>query len=967
MTASFFRTLLLGCCILLAGSVGRAFAQNATLTGTVTDSASGEALIGATVLVEGTQRGANTDFEGRFRISQLAPGTYTLRISYLEYQTRVLKDLTLDDGETRSLTIRMKPAASATTETIEVVAAPDRGNMATVLTQQQNATTISDGLSAQFIRATPDRDLSQVIRRVSGVTVQEGGFAVVRGLADRYNTAVVNGLILPSTEPDRKAFSFGLFPSNMIDNLFIVKTAAPNLPGEFAGAVVNVQTMDVPAEDFLQLRVKSGYHSLTTFDDFTSMEGGDYDFLGVDDGTRALPEDFPGTSEIAQATNSQRVAFAREYGRSWGTEEFQAMPDLSLGLSGGKNFSLGKRKSLGVIGAVSYNQRFRRAPLLRSDYQVEGDGYVPLYQYDDQQFNRNVLGGSLLNLALRFNEYNSIALKNTATLRSQDQTILRTGENFIRNQLVRSQFQYFNSNLLTLNQLEGNHYLPKGKWRLRWNANYSTLTSETPDFRRLTYIKGAEDPDSVAFEVNVPEGSPQPGNAGTFYSTLNQWSYGGNFKAEKPFKLGNQQQRLEAGAMLTLTERRFDARNLGFRRFPEGVPFLGIPGFEDSLLFLPPEEIFLPRNMQDTTGYFIDDITNPSDFYEGNSELQGYYLLFDNQIGRRWRVVWGLRYEQFTQQLDSYTNNDLTRDSLVRFVDTTYHDFLPSVNLTYKLTEKMNLRVAASRTVARPSFREIAPFAFYDFSLNYVRTGNPELIRTEITNLDLRYEFYPGQNQIASVSVFYKFFDNPIEQNIFIGNDPPTADFVNATNGAENYGIELDFRKHFGFLKPVFGGRGWEFLYLFGNFAYIQSEIDVSNIPGEINDTRPLQGQSDYVLNGGLQYQNPLSGLSASLLVNRVGRRIWQVGQAPDQTDPNNPSPPYPNIWENPRTILDFKLGYTFFEHLNVSLTLRDLLAQDLVFYQDVDNSGNFNEQEDNIFLRQEMGQSVSLGLRYSF
>jgi len=952
-------------------------AQPATLTGVVTDP-DAQPLFGATVVLVGTDNGAYTDLDGRYTFNGLGSGLYTVEVRYVGYATQQIQNVVLAPGKTLELNVNLKEEG-ATGDVVEIVASPAQSNQSAVLAQQQNAAVISDGVAGQFIRSTPDRDVSAVVRRASGVSMQDGGFAVVRGLADRYNSAMLNGNLMPSTEPDRKAFALDLLPSQLIDNLFIVKTAAPNLPGEFAGALIQVNTAAVPTTPYLRLGIRGSYHSLTTFKDFQQTQGGNLDFLGIDGGNRALPSGFPTTADIAQASNAQRVQFGQAYSRTWGADAVTALPDLGLSLSGGRSWALTKDSTqlnantprLGLVAALSYNQSRVTTPQTRSDYVIDQENYVKQFQYQDVQSNRRVLGGALLNLSLSWGGRHTIGLKNTFTVNSLSQSVDRTGEHYFRDEDQRSYLRYFNSNLLTLHQLVGEHAFgsDKNPIRLDWNLGGSVLWSQTPDFRRLVYRRSLTTATpETPYEAVVPEGPLQPRNSGTFYSDLTQNNLSGGCNLTLPFGLWSQDQKFQVGGLGSFTNRTFDARNLGFRSFAREI-FPGFPpvAFDESLLFLSPDQIFLSQNMRDTTGYYLDDITNPADYYTAASDLMVGYLMFDNRLGRRWRLVWGLRYEAFALRLKSYQPTDPQRSQLVDFVDTLYHDFLPSANLAFNLAEGMNLRLAASRTVARPSFREIAPFSFYDFALNVVTTGNPNLRRTTITNLDLRYEFFPGQNQLLSASVFYKHFDNPIEQSAFINTEPAILSYVNAPNGAQNVGVELDARVHWGLLNKLVEWKHWQNIYFLGNVSFIRSSIDVRGIPGEIEDTRPLQGQSDYTLNLGLQYNNPETGTLFTVLVNRIGRRIWQVGQAVPSPDPNRPVLPYPHIWENPRTVLDITLSQTLGQRWTLSFSASDLLQQDLVFYQDVDRNGSYNAGADNLFSLRQMGTRLTLGVSYDF
>ena len=312
-------------------------------------------------------------------------------------------------------------------------------------------------------------------------------------------------------------------------------------------------------------------------------------------------------------------------------------------------------------------------------------------------------------------------------------------------------------------------------------------------------------------------------------------------------------------------------------------------------------------------------------------------------------------------------------------VDDTQLDILPSVNFIYSLNKKQNLRLSGSKTLNRPEFRELAPFLFFDFDTRFNTSGNPDLKITEIYNADLRYEFFLGRGQLFSASAFYKNFKNPIELQALANN---SNKYQNATAGT-NYGVELEFRL---LLSTFFGAKETKFLddlTLFSNLAVIRSEVDISNLTPSAVAT-PLQGQSPYVFNAGLQYINKEMGWSFSANTNRVGNRITIHG---NQTT-GNASPAY---WEKARTFLDFQIAKSFLKNkIELKLNVQNVLAQDLVFYQNNDlletseikgfdafvnkvftgdsqNKNGFDSKVDDEISRNTFGRTFSFSMTYNF
>jgi len=277
-------------------------AQTGKISGTILDSKTGETLPGAIVLIDGTQKAASADFDGKFVISAVPAGKVTLVISYISYTTKKIAEVSVRANDVTDVNIQLDPSTSTDLQEVEVVVTLNKENNTALILQQKNNASVSDGISAETIKKTPDRSTSDVIKRVSGATIQDNKFAIIRGMNDRYVSAYLNGAPLPSSESDRKAFSFDIFPANLLDNIVILKTATPDLPGDFAGGVIQVNTKSIPDKSFYSLSIGTGYNTQTTFKEFKTYEGGKRDWLGIDDGTRALPGGLPGTSEYGETT-----------------------------------------------------------------------------------------------------------------------------------------------------------------------------------------------------------------------------------------------------------------------------------------------------------------------------------------------------------------------------------------------------------------------------------------------------------------------------------------------------------------------------------------------------------------------------------------------------------------------------------------------------------------------------------------
>ena len=903
-------------------------AQTGRVYGIVTDETSNETLIGASVLVVETGTGAVSDIDGSFEF-KLAAGKYTLEISSIGYQPQKVTDLEIKGGEN----IKMDFALGTGTEMLEevvVTAATKRNSYANLMLLQQKSVAVVTGISAEQMKRSPDRNTSDVLKRVSGASVQDNRYVVIRGLSDRYNTALINGLSLPSTEPDKRAFSFDIFPANLLDNLIIYKTATPDLPGEWAGGVVQLNTKEIPEEGFASLSISTGYNSQSTFKNFKSYKGGSSDWLGHDDGTRALPTELEGVGRDSfNVNNLNQAKYAKAFHNDWAINDESSMrPSMSLQFSGGRSFG-----KLGMVGALTYSNSPKIVTGERSDFNVD---LSQLYNYFDRIYKTNVSVGGLFNLAYKLSDRSKIQLNNTYTVSSDDQLFERTGTDIEQARYIRSNSMFYTSNTMFSSQMLGEHALTEKQIKLTWGLGYNRLGRNIPSYRRMLYLKNFEAEETDPYQAVVPFGNPSPNYAGNFFAEQAENFYTGRVDLAVPYFLGSKKGTFKLGGMSEVKDREFDARLFGF-----------ISSFQtpQELYSLPIDQIFDPKNIGDE-GFRMKETTDRSDSYDAGSTLAAGYGMVEQSLTNRLRFIGGARVESFHQELNSFKVLSTTPVIL----DTTFVDVLPSAHLIFALSDSTNIRASVAKTVARPNFRELAPFSFFDFFLFAGVDGNPDLQRTKILNADLRYETYRKGSQYFAVSVFYKKFDEPIEQFYNNAQGAGTRNFQwRNVPSAVDLGAELEFRLRLNRISPALRD-----VTFFGNLSYIYSDVDISTLPGA--KERPLFGQSPYLVNGGLNYDNRRLGFGATALVNRIGRRIWVVGQ--DQ---------YLHTWEAPRTVLDVQLTKRIGNFGELKLTVGDLLNQESVFYQDQDDNGRYNDDKDTKIVGQKFGTNVTLGFSYNF
>ncbi len=950
-------------------------AQNGKIAGKVVDKKTGEELIGVTVIIEGSSFGAATDYEGKFTISNVKPGTYNLIASFVSYGKKQIKDVEVKANEITPLSIVLE---RTTKELVEVIVQGTlkRENSSALLLQQKKNISISDGISADMIRKTPDATTGDVMKRVSGTSIQDNKFAVIRGLNDRYNTAYINGAPLPSSESDRKAFSFDIFPSNMLDNMVITKTASPDLPGDFAGGLITINTRDIPEKKFTSFSTGISTHSITTGKAGVGANTSSTDFLGFDDGKRSLPENIPARGEFNSSPD--KVENSRKFDNDWSLLRPSNLPlNYSFGVSGGNSYKVRKKDEFGFIVSGSYSNSIKNSFVERNQFNrpMDGNDNQIVRSYQDTITKEEILAGIMANFGYKIGNLHKISFKNALTLNSENLTTIRGGaDDYTSEQapLVRNTYFNYNQSRLLTNQLIGEHFLPTSKIKLKWVLNNNTIDRSTPDFRRFSTQATLIDPETgyTPYQAKITSSNPDITQTGRFFSKLNENIKSAGVDVQKSLAfLSSKKVKTEfkTGLFYQVRNRDFQARAF--------APVLKKNGLE-RLKFLEGNLDTLFRADLYSNDYYWDEDFRAQDIYSASSRLSAAYLMFDQRIGNRIRVVYGVRAEVYNQLISSYELNSNPPKPLN--VDTTFNDFLPSLNFTYELSEKTNLRFSASRTLARPEFREIASFSFYDFNINTVVTGKSTLTRTRIDNYDVRYEFYPGEGQMLSVSTFYKSFKNPIEMVYeFRGSDTYLS--YSSQTTATNYGIEFEVRKNFDFLDKLFDTKWIRDFSFTANYAYIVSEVKFDkNVALEKFGSRPLQGQSPYILNTSLQYYNPKSALSAAIFVNRIGRRIAFTREINGQI---------PDLWENPRTVIDISVSKRIWKGLEAKLAINDILAQDLVFYWDNNGNGKLDKftkdqlinasnlpgesakrfEMDNDVFRYKMGYSLSFSLSYKF
>lgn len=937
-------------------------AQTGKITGKIIDAKTGETLPGATAIIEGTTKGASADFDGNFSINNVPAGKINLVVSYISYDNKRLTGIEVKANDVTNVNVQLETSSSQNLQEVTITVEIAKENTAALTLMQKNNVSVSDGVSAETIKRTPDRNTADVLKRVSGVTIIDDKFVIVRGLNDRYNVSFLNNSPLPNTEADKKSFAFDIFPANMLDNVLVNKTATPDMPGDFAGGIVQVNTKSIPDKSFISLSLSGGYNTITTGKEKYSYNNGKYDWIGLDDGQRNLPAGIP-EAENFPAENTETFKLAKLFKNDWEVQKSTFKPNFSTQLAVGHNIKLKDKDFFGVLFSLTYNNNHTFAERVRSVYPNNKSGTSDVVL--DENYNINMYGdqtlmGSVLNLSFKLNDNNSISLKNIYSISSDDKFISSEGLTQIQSEIpiqTKINTRFFQSNKVYSGQLLGDHFFPSLKIKTNWVGSFGISNRNIPNYRVTAYSRQTKfadpeypNPYDTIFIANIANASSGPDYAGyRFFSELDENIKSFRGDASRSFKISkNFTQDIKIGGFAQIRDRNFETRQLGLTK----INYM----FKQSLLYLPEDQIFSQQNMgmdlpneggTDSTGFKLFDLTKPTDRYTANSSLYAAYVMLDSKFNSWFRVIYGLRIENYTQQVDYQKIKDMPLQIHQNSIN-----YLPSFNFIFSLNDKQNIRASYARTLNRPEFRELAPFNWQDPETRFLLNGNEKLEQCDIQNFDLRYEIYPGRGQIFSVSTFYKDFTNPIEMVA----QEYAADEITFKNAPKAivYGAELEFRMIIGALLKTDSIKFLNNLSLFSNLSYFKSEVSLFK-PGSTTEkySRNLQGQSPYILNAGILYNDNEHGFSISAAFNRIGERIYNVGTENE-----------PDRWENSRTVIDLQFGKQFWKNkIELKLNVRDLLHQKSVIYQNNNQDTRYKKGNDYDVLTRSFGTVYTLQL----
>ncbi|EDY81026.1 TonB-dependent receptor domain protein [Verrucomicrobiia bacterium DG1235] len=927
--------------------VKSAFAQESDsagiLSGSVIDADFGGGVAGARVSIIGTEHVMTTDKDGRFLFTSVAEGTYTLLATANFFKTSTVEDLGIVGGEVAKLDIPIYGDESDIVELdgFVVKAKALEGSSLALLADRQRSSSISDAIGSESFSRLGIGDAADAMSKVPGASVVDGKYVVVRGLSDRYNNTTLNGSSVPSADPDRRAVQLDQFPSAIIESVNTQKTFSPDKTGNFTGGLVDVVTSSVPPAGFMSFSVGFEYNEKTSFGDYLTYEGGGDDWLGKDDGTRAVPSIVPNDERLPLVDGGlspERLAVVDEAAKAFSSQlvpHTETAPlSSSFSVAFGDRFPLGEEAVLGVIGSLTYGR----------SYSAYDDGLVARYettgtgsdldietQFTESKGTESTQWGMILNTALTLGSDHEFGVKTMFNQSGEDDAIFRVGifPEAVDRDTFRVANLHYTERSLSSNQLYGEHAFRNiSDVRLDWEIASSKSTQEEPDYR-------------VFYDSQPAEESGRPRVGGNFRTPRRYWreleETNDEIKFDVTVPLGERDGQIKFGFLTSETEREFSERSFLYLNGIGAPSYDGIPeNYTRSEIMGLNEDGELQRFIGEFVGFFPE--------YTGEQSIDAGYVMIDFRPLENWRVITGARLEEaevVVETLDQF-GNQLSNDG-----NLDNSDWLPSVQLVREFDDNKNLRFSYSKTLARPNFRELSPFGAFDNVGGEEKIGNSDLVRSRIENLDLRYEWFMEGSDLMAVSLFSKDIENPIEQAYQEGR----LTYVNVEQ-AEVIGVEFEASKRLAFLS----NDNYE-VTVGGNLSLIESTVERSETEladkrlrdPDASSERELQGQSSLIANFDANWRLIENGSSFSLVYNHTGERLYSVSQTR-----------LPDVYQEGFDSLDFIYSQDLPKGFKMKLSLKNLL-------DDADSRVWSDFQEDLVYSYSDKGRSVSLSFSKRF
>lgn len=968
------RSVLLITFLLLGGVL--VAQEKGTLRGTVYDGETGQTMIGAKIRVVEVPAGGMTDLDGNFSFSVPA-GTHTVRVTFTGKDTLEIQDVNIKAGEVTEMNNLKLIVADNQLAKVVVTYEKVDNSEAAILTLKKSSTNMIDAMSAESFKKIGDSDAAGAMKRIPGVSIAGGKYVYVRGLGDRYNKTVLNGMNIPGLDPDRNTLQMDIFPTNILDNIVVNKSFIAELPADFTGGIVDIGLKSFPSKRQRSVSISGGYNPFFHFNkEYRDYNGGKTDFLGFDDGTRAIPtagmrdQDIPLYVD-ALSSSEDSTAYStilKNFNPTMASFQRMSLMDMSISANFGNQVKK-EKVTIGYNFIGSYrNQTEFYQDAIFARYNMSPDAGISTldsaeYQAGSYGVNTVLLSGMA---GLAFKTQKSKYVINLLHLQNGESQAgffaydnYDQGSTFEGEQTNLSYRQRSMTNLF----FGGKHDLYEKGWVVEWKVAPTLSIMNDPDVR-FTRYEIRNDSMVIGTEAGFPE---------RIWRELNEKSASGKLDLQKEFKAWERPAKLKFGSVYTYKQRDYIIRN-----FQLNVRDINLTGDPDEILA---EENIWPYNGDITKGttYDVAFVPNNPNEYNSNVHTAGAYVATELAPAKRLNAVIGVRSEFYSQRYtgqDQLGTNVLVNDKVLETIG-----IFPSMNLVYKVNDDQNLRASYGRTVARPSFKELSYAEIYDpitgrtfigglfsdIAVNGPDTTvywNGDLQSTDIHNFDLRWELFHGRGQTVSVSAFYKLFFNPIEIVQFTaqaGSFQPR----NVGDG-QVLGGEFELRQGLKFMSKKMENFSVtaNFTYTYSRIKFSESEkqsrIDNARTGQVIGDYRDMAGQAPYVINAGFSYNGAtdedagfLKGFQAGIYYNVQGRTLQFVGIAN-----------LPDIYTVPFHSLNMNITKAFGEDSNWRIGLR---ASNLLLDRKESVYDAYNTDADPFFQSLNPGMSLRLKLAYSF
>jgi len=869
-----------------------AFAQQGSISGVITDEAIGETLISAYVFVEGTDVAETTDFDGKYTI-RMAPGTYTLKVTYIGFDDKLIEGVEVKDGEVTYIDVPMSSGSQMIEQVVVSAKAITRGENA-VMQLQKKSYKIQDGISAQEMSKLASGTVASAMTKVTGATVEDGKYINVRGLGDRYSLTQLDGLIMPGADPYRNSASLDLIPTSILDNVITSKTFTPDQPGTFTGGNVDVKTKSFPETESLTLSLSAGFNTVDNGQDgFLTDPGGSNDWLGYDDGTRDRPsvlnEDGVGqylTKDVEfisrfgdKVAADKATEVINAFDRKFDNDTRTSGLNQGISLNYGNTFETGEESELGLILSTQYKRDWEhREDRVRNNwllFNIDSGVLDNRGSYSEDVSTESPTVNALVGLAYKINKSHTLEFKTIYSHSAEKQGRYVFGEdgNNIEAPLFKiGCYNGFTETSLLNMQMTGKHKFSKvlNGMEIEWSAVNTTTDREEPNLRFFTSQYDSESGNEGIPLANVNDPF-------WFWRTLNDESQQGKLDITIPLNFGKGTvNKLKVGGYASRKDRSFGENRYINSTASRGEDFNG-----DFDAFFGADNIGLIETQTTSSGAeryhlgnFIIDNTIAKNSYNGTEDVNAAYIMTVFNPFEKLTLVGGVRFESTDMfvQSDEINIDGIEADS-TNTGSINISKMLPSVNAIYALTDDMNFRAGFNQTIARPNLREIAPFASFDVLTDEFLLGNPALKQTSVSNYDVRWEYFYQPGEVFAISAFYKDFTDPIGLTLRNSSNVERQ-YINVETGYVS-GIEIEMRKRLSFL-----GSKFENFKLTSNVAFINSGIDVVEQGGFTPEDRPFFGQAPILANAVLGYDNVDKGFNVSAAYNYKGDNLSVIGDS---------------------------------------------------------------------------------------